>query len=453
MTEPQATRISFRQLLAFFIPLGISASLVTISHVIINSTLARSAQPEIVIASYALPLSILGIIERPAVLLRQTCSALVRDRRSFRAMSIVGWSVLGAIFGLGLTISYSPLGPWIFRHIFGAEESMVEPMLEVYRVLMFVSIFSGIRCLYHGIIIYNLRTKWLTIGMIVRLLSMYLLSLYFIHKGVESGTVGAIIFLTGMAVEAAVSFWEGRSLLRHSIPEVKEDHDVSKPSQIFHFYRPLLYSSLLAVIVGPSINAFLGKTTDIKLAIASFAIAASLAQLVMSFFSYTHQIVMNFYRKDAASVRRFFFILWLIPSLLIAILSYTSAGPWFLEHVMGVNERLQEASLSTLKVFMIMTLIFPLLDFGNGLLMLRGQTKVMVWSQASNVGITLITLLVTSLLFPGWNGRIGAFAQSLGVLAEVAVVMYVIWLAGRTEGRLPHPATAKNAMNAESSGQ
>lgn len=95
MTNSEQVRITYRQLLSFFIPLGISSALVTISHVIINSTLARSAHPEFIIASYALPMSILGITERPAVLLRQTCSALVRDRVSFRAMSLVSLCGLG----------------------------------------------------------------------------------------------------------------------------------------------------------------------------------------------------------------------------------------------------------------------------------------------------------------------------------------------------------------------
>ncbi|MEK8126359.1 multi antimicrobial extrusion protein MatE [Paenibacillus filicis] len=432
MSEPAHQRISFGQLLAFFLPLGISASLVTISHVIINSTLARSAHPEIIIASYALPMSILGITERPAVLLRQTCSALVRDRISFRAMSIVSLYVLGSIFAIGLAISYSPLGPWLFTGVFGAEESMIAPMMDVFRILMFVSIFSGIRCLFHGIIISNMRTKWLTIGMGIRLVAMYLVSLYFIHTGVTSGRVGAIIFLVGMVIEAIVSVWEGRSLLKHHIPEKKAEHPVERPGQIFGFYKPLLYSSIIAIIASPAINAFLGKTNDIQLSIAAFAIAASLTNLVTSFFSYVHQIVLNFYRKDAATVVRFAVMVSCLPTLLLALLSYTSAGPWFMEHVMGVNERLMNASLSTLRVFMLLTLIFPWLDFGNGMLMLRRQTKTMVWSQAANVCTTLIVLLVCILLTPGWNSVIGALAQSLGLAAEASVVWLILRAAKRS---------------------
>ncbi|WP_281886039.1 multi antimicrobial extrusion protein MatE [Paenibacillus sp. YYML68] len=425
-SELQPNGVTFRQLLAFFLPLGIAASLVTISHVIINSTLARSVQPELIIASYALPMSILAITERPAVLLRQTCSALVRDRISFRAMQIVSLYVFGAVLAIGALISYTPIGPWIFTHLFGAKPDMIDPMVDVYRILMFVSIFSGIRCLYHGVIIFNMRTKWLTIGMVIRLVGMYALSLYYIHTGVKSGTVGAIIFLTGMMIEAAVSFWEGRALLKRDIPEKKPEHEIEKPGQVFKFYKPLLYSSVIAVIIGPAINAFLGKTTDIQLSIAAFAIAASLTNLVTSFFSYIHQIVLNFYRKDARTVVRFAAMLAFIPALLLSLLSFTELGPWFMSSVIGVNEALMQASLQTLRVFVLLTLIFPCLDFGNGLLMLRGQTKAMVWSQAANVCTTLGALVVCIWLAPGWNGAIGALAQSLGLLAETAVVWFII---------------------------
>ncbi|WP_426452328.1 multi antimicrobial extrusion protein MatE [Paenibacillus sp. S-38] len=450
---PQGTkeRVTLRQLFAFFLPLGLSASLVTISHVIINSTLARSASPEFIIACYALPMSILGITERPAVLLRQTCSALVRDRRSFRAMSLVAFYVLGSVFVLGGVISYTPLGPWIFTNLFGAGEEMVPSMLTVYRVLMFVSIFSGLRCLFHGIIIYNMRTKWLTIGMGIRLLGMYLLSLYYIRTGVDSAVVGAVIFLSGMIIEAAVSVWEGRSLLRRVIPEVKEGHEIASASQIFPFYRPLLYSSFIAVIAGPAINAFLGKTTDIALAIASFAIAGSVTQLVQSFFSYIHQIVLNFHRKDPAAVLRFTLMLSFIPATLLAILCFTPAGPWFLQHVMGASERLMLASLSTLKIFMLMVLLFPWLDFGNGLLMLRSQTKVMVWSQAANVTMTLAALFLGVLWNPAWNGAIGALAQSLGIAAELSVVFYVLRETSKAEARLPSSLLASPPKPNESS--
>ncbi|WNQ09760.1 multi antimicrobial extrusion protein MatE [Paenibacillus aurantius] len=425
--SPSARPVSLIRLLAFFLPLGLSASLVTISHVIINSTLARSSTPELVIASYAIAMSLLAITERPAVLLRQTCSALVRDRISFRAMRTVAYVVFGCITVAGGLVSYSPLGVWIFTYFFGVEPDRVPDVIAVYRILMWVSLFSGVRCLYHGLIIFNRRTTWLTIGMVIRLVGMYSLAQYFIRTDqVTSGRVGAIIFLTGMIIECLISFLEGTVLLKKRIPEKLEDHPIERKGEVFTFYRPLLYSSFLAVVVGPSINAILGKTSDMELSIAAFAIAASLTQLVQSFFSYIHQIVLNFYRADRDQVIRFTLLLCLIPTILLGTLSYTAAGPWFMTHLMGVNEQLMTASLHTLRIFMIMTLIFPWLDFCNGILMLNGQTKIMVWSQACNVSVTLITLFLCLGFHPEWNARIGALAQSLGVAAELAAAAWVL---------------------------
>lgn len=80
---PNNEPVSMRRLLLFFIPMGISALMINLSHVIINGTLARSDNPEMVLAGYALAMSLLIVTEKPAVLFRQTCSALVRDRTSF----------------------------------------------------------------------------------------------------------------------------------------------------------------------------------------------------------------------------------------------------------------------------------------------------------------------------------------------------------------------------------
>jgi Na+-driven multidrug efflux pump len=266
MSDHESARPTIGRLFAFFVPLGLSASLVTVSHVIINSTLARSDHPEIVISSYAIGLSMIGIIERPGVLLRQTCSALVRDRVSFRAISWIALYLFVGMMAVGGAISYTPLGEWLFLYAFGVNPELLPAIIDVYRVLMFVAVFSGLRCLFHGIIISHLRTKWLTIGMIVRLVAMYLLSLYYIRTGVHSGTVGAIIFLTGMIIEALVAVWEGTKLLR-TLPKKKEGYPVERMTDILPFYRPLFFSSLIVVTVSPLINAMLGKTVNVDLAI------------------------------------------------------------------------------------------------------------------------------------------------------------------------------------------
>ncbi|WP_235848357.1 multi antimicrobial extrusion protein MatE [Litchfieldia alkalitelluris] len=433
MKHVRREELKTRTLLLFFIPLGISASLVTFSHLIINSTLARAENSELIIASYAIALSLFAITERLAVILRQTCSTLVRDKNSFNIMVKFSIYIIGALLLVSLAIAYTPMGDFIFLTVFGVKESMVAGIKEIYKVLIYVTIFSGLRCLCHGIIIFNRQTKWLTIGMIIRLAGMYSLSIYFIATGNITAITGAYIFLTGMVIECVISMLEARKLVK-KMPEQSEEKIGSK-RQIFRFYNPLMLSSFVTVLIGPAINVFLGKTEDIELAIASYAIAFGVTQLFLSFFSYIHQIVINFYDDHEEKVKQFSLITSFIPVILLGIFSYTEIGRLFLHEVMGVNGRLLDASLQVLKMFMIMCLVFPFVDFLNGILMLHRQTKVTIISQSTNLVITLIVLGIGVHFVTSWNGVIGALAQSLGLLAEFIVVSLIVNSIEKNNGR------------------
>jgi progressive ankylosis protein len=425
--------LDLKTLLLFFIPLGLSAILVTLSHIIINSTLVRGENSEYIIASYAIAMSLFGITERLGGLLRQTCSSLVRDKNSFKLMSTFSFYLIVSLMLVAFAVAYTPVGDFIFAKIFGAEQNMVKDIKGIYQVLILVTIFSALRCLNQGIIIYNRQTKWLTIGMGIRLAAMYVLSLYFIHTGNITGKTGAIIFLVGMMIECLISYIEARDLVR-KMPE-KHEQQIKSKSTIYKFYSPLMFSSVIIVMAGPAINIFLGKTSNIELAIASYAIAVSVSQLFLSFFTYIHQIVINFYDDHEAEVKKFSFVVGFIPSILLAVFCYTPFGEFFLEHVMGVNGRLLDASLQVLKVFILMALLFPFIDFYNGLLMVYKQTRVTVFSQSANLLITILVLMIGIHFAAHWNGIIGALGSSFGFLAELIVVRSFVHAIERTKGK------------------
>jgi O-antigen/teichoic acid export membrane protein len=113
--------------------------------------------------------------------------------------------------------------------------------------------------------------------------------------------------------------------------------------------------------------------------------------------------------------------------------------------VMGVGEQLAAASLQTLRIFMVLTLIFPWLDFCNGILMLKRQTKVMLWSQSLNVALTLITLVLCVYFAPHWNGAIGSLAQSVGAAGEFGVVLYVLKTIGKSARLFPAIGTGSRS--------
>ncbi|MDQ1914260.1 multi antimicrobial extrusion protein MatE [Paenibacillus sp. GD4] len=423
--QNQSVRLS--GMLLFFLPLGFSALLISLSHVIINSTLAHAAtRPELVITGYAMAFSIFGLTEEAAVLMRQTCTALVRDRRTFRALLLLAFFLITFILLISFTVAYTPVGAYLFSYVFGVDVELQKDILSTYRILLFVTIFSVIRCIYQGILISHMRTKWLTIAMVVRLSVMYGLSLLYIHNPQAiDGRSGAFIFLAGMMIEAAVSYGEGRLLVK-KLPLHSTEGESRDLRGVFTFYRPMLISVFFAVSVTPAINVLLGQTSNMELAVASYSLAFSITWLAISFQTYMHQIVLNFFNKSSRLVYRFCLIVGLIPVCALILLGFTPAGQWALQNLVGVNGELLDATHEALRIFALFALVFPWVDFCNGIVLLRGQTSIMVWSQGSNITITVIVLLLGVWLTPGWNGVIGALAQSAGILAELSVL--VAWL-------------------------
>ncbi|WP_027094371.1 hypothetical protein [Cohnella thermotolerans] len=432
-------RVTLKRLFFFFIPLGLSALLINLSHVVINGTLARAANPEFILAGYATAMSLLTVTERPAVLFRETCSALVRDRLSFAAIRRVAFIVFGGSLVFGGLIAYTPVGRWVFGGAYGADADTADAAVDVYHALMFLSVFSGIRCLYQGVIIYKMRTKWLTVGMVFRLGAMIALSQYMLHVGVTNSRQGAVIFVFGMIVEAAVSWLEGHKLARE-LPERDPDCDVARPGQVLKFYNPLLFSSLIIVWVPPILNALLGHTDRGTLAIASFSVAGSFMNLVLGFFNYFHQIALQFYRTHPLLVRKFVLLMAFVPGGLIACIAFTPAGPWIFVHLIGVEDRLLDASINALRAYLPYVLIFPWLDSLNGIILSRGQTKLMFGSQTSNALITIVLIVTLTLALPQWAGTLGSLAQSGGIAAELALLYWLFRRSRRMERmtRLPN---------------
>ena len=425
--------VSLRRLLLFFIPMGLSVLMINLSHVIINGTLARSADPEMVLAGYALAMSLLAVTERPAVLFRQTCSALVRDKRSFRAVRRVSIYVFGASLFFGGLVAYTPVGSWIFGGAYGADPEVARQAVHAYAALMFLSVFSGIRCLYQGIIIYKMRTRWLTIAMVFRLGGMFLLSQYFLRAGVDSAIQGTIIFVFGMIIEASLSWWEAGRLLK-KMPEKDDECEIERPGQVASFYNPLLYSSLVVVWVLPILNALLGTTEKGTLAVASFAVAGSLMNLVLGFFTYFHQIALLFVKTNPLIVRKFTLMLGFIPPLLLASMAFTPIGAWMFSNVLGVKDELLQACLHALRGFLPFVLVFPWLDTLNGVVMAHGETKLMFGSQVANAIATATLIVLLALALPGWHGVLGSLAQSGGVVAELLFLAWLFRRSHRTSG-------------------
>ncbi|WP_160719200.1 multi antimicrobial extrusion protein MatE [Bacillus sp. USDA818B3_A] len=422
-SENSAKDYGFTKILIFFIPLAISASLTSVSHVIINGTLSRADHAEVIIANYAVCLSLFSILERPAIVFRQTTSALAKGRQSF--LNIAAFFVKISLFVslLCALIGFTKLGDWVFIYGFNADAKSLSSLKITFLVLAAVILFSGLRGLYQGIIINQFETKWVSLGVVMRLVGMFGLAICLLHFDLANTSVaGAVIFLTGMAIECLVSVWRGQTI-------VNRNSNADKPlgqKEISSFYFPLVFYMSFQTVLIPIIYSFLGMIDDVHLGIASFALAFSITNLVLSFFMYTHQVVLQFYKHNKPAVIKCVIVFSIVPSLFLGALCFTSAGPWFMSKVMGAETRLAYESLEVLKICLIKTAVFPWVDYFGGILMLQKSTKTLLKPQIYNMIGVVLFIIPLVYLYPELNGKAGAIAASAGELIGLLAIFLVV---------------------------
>lgn len=429
------------RIIRFYVPMGISSLLAALTHVIVNGVLARSPHPEATISTYAVALSLSFLIDMPMNAIRQTASKFARDRTSFRSVARLTAMITGALLVLSVVIGWTPAGAGLFRNVFGVKEELAGPTVQVYQVLAFLYLFTAMRSLFQGVIINQLRTGWMTVGMGVRVAAMFGMSWLFIRNGwTDDGRIGAWIFMVGVVIECTVAVWEGISL-RNKLPDVHTGETVDRTRQLLPFYMPLLYSSVIVVILNPSIQAALNNSENPTAAVASYAVAIQLANMAAWFCASVHQIVIQFYRKEPRNVRIIVTALSVLSPLGLLTVSTSAGGSWLLEGVLGLKGELLEDVRFLLRLLSVQSALFPWIDFIAGKAMLLGKTRVILMGKLCSVSFSIALLILCVFRFPQLNGSIAGIVTAAAAPLELLIVY--VWFR-RFAGSVA-PAAARSA--------
>lgn len=419
------------RIIFFYVPMGASSLLAALTHVIINGVLARSDQPDVTLASYAVALSLSFLIDLPMNVIRQASSKFSRDRTSFRAVARLTAIVVSILLAVSIAIGWTPLGQLLFRYVFGVKELLLTPTVQVYQVLALLYAFTAMRSLFQGVIINQLRTGWMTVGMAVRVAVMFAMSWYFIRNGwTNDGRLGAWIFMVGVVIECVVAVWEGWGL-KNRLPPSREEQTVGQTRQLLPFYMPLLYSQLVLVVLNPSIQASLNASGSPTMAVASYSVALQLANMVAWFCASVHQIVIQFYAKERRNVLIVVACLSVLSPVFLLTISTDAGGRWLLEFVQGLHGPILQEVKLLLRFLAVQSLVFPWIDFIAGRSMLIGKTKPVMVGKIFSVALSLLLLIACVKLAPGLNGGIAGLVTAVVAPLELLIV----WLSFRRIAR------------------
>ncbi len=404
-----------RTIFRFWAPLAATWLMMAAEGPFVAALIARTPEPKANLAAFGVAFSLAMLVEAPVVMLMSASTALVRDRRSFRAVRRFTLFLCASQTAPMLLLSVPAVFRLAAHGILDLPDEVARPSYLAVVALLPWPAAIGYRRFYQGILIRRGLTRRVAYGTAVRLASMAAagLALYSTHA-LPGAAVGGAALATGVVLEAVASRLMAGPALR-SLLAGAEGEDVPWRS-FLRFYLPLALTTLLAFGTSPLLTFFVARS---RLAVESLAILPVLHSLLFLFrapgVAY-QEVAIALLGDDGAGLgglRRFARSLATALSLALAALAFTPLALGWYRHVAGLSPALVALALPPLRLLVAM----PALEVCLALLRARlvTQRRTGQVSRASAVELAVIAGVLSVAVFA--LGAVGVTAAAWALLA------------------------------------
>lgn len=424
--------LSQRKILSTWWPLAASWLLMGLELPILSAVVARMADPEIHLAAYGgLVFPVALLIESPVIMLLAASTALSKDWpsyakvRAFMAVSGVGLS------GLHALIAFTPLFDWVIVPAFDPPPQIIEPARLGLMVMTPWTVSIAYRRFQQGVLIRFGRSRVVTQGTLVRLLTLCVM----LTVGYAVRELPGIAVATG-AIACAVVF---EALFigvrkRAVMGRLRAAALVSPPLTyrgFGRFYLPLALTELLGLLTFPLTTAAISRMPQALDSLAVWPVLSGLLFLITSIGIAYNEVVVALMDEPGSvpALRRFAWTLAWIMTLSLTMFVVTPAATVWLERISGLNPNL--ANLARISLW------FALVQPGINVVRMWYQGSLIHSRQTRPVTEAVLFFLLgcglVLLLGLAWARWPGAYVGQAAVLA--GAVAEALWLRARS---LPH---------------
>lgn len=421
-----AGRLTQKQIALFFFPLLLNIQLMSVSHTVINSALARLDDYVTALAGMSVALVIHLFIASPSYQNHTVTIAMVRGRSSMRSVLIFVLLVASYVAVMLALIAFSPLGDLILLRLLGAPPEVAQAAREALNILVLLPFFTGLRGFGQGLIIQARRTSLVSLATGVRVGGLF--GLLALGRGWFSGAqLGAFALVGCVMIETVVI-----ALFAWRVHLPLDRGEAEKTTgEILRYSLPLAYSSCLQQTIPLLISSIIGRLADGPLALAAFGVIRGFLFLLAGPMRNLQQVYLTLVRSaaDYRTLIRFNLIVATAMGLLILL----TAGPLnrpILGQLLGIDPQLRHY----LRFALAGCALFPLLYGASNLL--RGW-----FAGAHQTGkLGRSTILKSSVLLlawwpiVSWQPPVSGVGIGIGLLlgAELLEALY-LWRQRRSQ--------------------
>lgn len=419
--------LSNKKILKFWLPLSATWLMMSVEGPFLTALIARLPHPEFNLAAYGVAFSLALIMESPVIMMMSASIALVRNRYSFFKLRNFVYSV-NALITLGIVILIiPPVFEFITINLMNLPRQVSELTHKAVILLIPWPAAIGYRRFYQGIIISSNATRRVAYGTIIRMSTMFIVSVVLIVFFECDGVlIGASALSAGVVIEALIS----RVMANKFVKSVKlnlaggSDHSLSY-KEIVKFYYPLALTSFISLGIHPVVIFFMGRSDR---ALESLAVLPVLNSLVFFFrsFGLSFQevgIALMGEGENYNKLKNFAMTMGVSVVAGLGLISFTPLSDIWFQNVAGLSQKLSEFSKFPLMLYTIFPATTVWINFQRAILVYSRKTEPITYATIIEVSGITITMILAINFFSMIGVVAAVIAYTLGRTAAILYLM------------------------------
>jgi hypothetical protein len=190
----------------------------TVEIPMLTAVIARAAEPEINLAAWGVTFMVTLILGSPVMMFLSASTALSKDWNSYLSLRRYALIIIGLVTLLHLLLALTPLYNLFVSQLIGVPPEVVEPARLGLFILIPWAAAVGYRRFNYGVLIRFGRSRTVTVGAGIRLISdLVMISLFYLVGGLSGIVMATLAFCVGVMIEAIYSEWQVRPILRDQL--------------------------------------------------------------------------------------------------------------------------------------------------------------------------------------------------------------------------------------------
>lgn len=430
--------MSYRRLLAFFLPLAATPFLISSTHNIINAALARLPSPELTLAVFSVVKSFSNAIKAPALMSGQITTAMADSRQSYGLTNRFVWTLAGFFFAVLVLLGYTPLGGMFLREVMGlTEPAAISLGYQAMRITAFLPLVEVLRDSNRGILIARQRTGFVSGATFTRLVVIIGFIVWMVTSRLLPGIqVAALTWAGGIGVEGLIVFGSlfllFGSPMRAAEGVPSRTHRALTVRYVLRFFVPLAVMMVVRGALQPVVQAGIARGAESATrALAVYGVTWALVLNVVAPLQLLHNTSLVYApSRDHPSWRRVFWFCIATGGVMtgvLLLLGLTPLGYVVFERILGVSREIATDASQAVLAFSLLPLFWGARESYWGVMMRRHRTRGIGIGKLANIAAVVLAMVVLFVLVRDVvaipPSVAGALSLSFGELVETVLVI------------------------------